>query len=65
MQKADVRRAFSLSPTPRHLEIRLDPPMPKKFAMPVKSTKGGMHSEAAATCAGSFSCPIKKVSAVL
>ena len=49
MLKAAHFLAFSRSPIPSFREIRLDPPMPNRLAMPVSITKGGMASVAAAT----------------
>jgi hypothetical protein len=42
MLKAAHFFAFSLSPVPRLREIRLEPPIPNKFAIPVSMTKGGI-----------------------
>ena len=44
MLKAAHFLAFSLSPVPRLREIRLAPPIPNKFAIPVSMTKGGIAS---------------------
>ncbi len=49
MEKEAVHRAFYRLLFPRLLEMRLEPPMPKRLAMPVSIMKGGMHMAAAAT----------------
>ena len=49
MLKAAHFFAFSRSPVPRLRAIRLAPPIPKRLAMPVSMTNGGMASVAAAT----------------
>lgn len=47
MLKAAHFFAFSRSLVPRLHEIRLEPPIPNKFAIPISMTKGGIASVAA------------------
>ena len=60
---ADV--PFCLFTEPRHLAIRLAPPIPKRFDMADSIRNGGMQSVAAATWFGSFILLMKNVSAIL
>jgi hypothetical protein len=46
-------------------DIRLPPPIPKRFAITVRVIKAGNPRETAATIFGSPSCPTKKMSARL
>lgn len=65
IQNAPQRDAFSRSPPPKKREIRLAPPTPNRFESAVININNGIASVAAATCFGSPSWPIKKVSAIL
>ena len=65
MLKAETCFARSVLPSPRERAIRLEPPMPNRFAIPVSRMNSGMHRDTAATWFGSPTWPIKNVSAML